>query len=207
MYEEFMGPVELYAMSGGGPFNSVAALTGHGESFALYRSLEPIVRAGLQFVVTALVAMIVLGLLQSHGATAVEKSRGSPIISLCIGLPSLLIVGGLTSTGIVIVDTSVGAFFGVPMVIVGAAVLPVAATAGIVAISCTVSSRFGDGRLSTGLFVGALFSGVAGLAVPVSVAFIGFATALGLGASIRVLFGATGTGSPDERTVPPANKI
>lgn len=202
-----MGPLELYALIGGATFGSLATLAGHGESLELYRSLDPIVRAGIQFAGTALVAIIVLGILQNSGTTAVAKSRSSPVISLCIGLPSLLIVGGLTSTGLVIVDTGIGAFFGIPMVIIGAAVLPVAAAVGFVAIGRTVGSRFGDDRVSTGLFVGALLSGVAGLAFPATVLLVGLATALGMGASIRVLFGATGTGNPDERTVPPANKI
>lgn len=202
-----MGTLDLCAIMGGTTVGSVASLAGHGESLELYRSLEPIVRAGIQFVGTALLAMIVLGLLQNHGTTAVAKSRGSPIISLCIGVPSLLIVGAVATTGIVIVDTSVGAFFGIPMVIIGAAILPVATVVGFVAIGRAVASRFGSDRLSTGVFVGALFSGVSGLLFPATVGAVGLAAALGIGAIIRVLLGATGTGNPNERTVPPANKI
>ncbi|WP_226006406.1 hypothetical protein [Natrinema salinisoli] len=202
-----MWPVDFYVIAGGLLLDSVAALAGHGEGLELYRSLEPIVRAGIQFVGTALVAMIVLGLLQQYGTTAVAKSRGSPIISFCIGVPILLIVGGVTSTGIIIVDSSIGAFFGIPMVVIGAAILPVATAVGFVAIGRTVASRFGSDRLSTGLFVGALLSGVSGLAFPATVGVVGVAAALGTGATVRVLFGASGTGNPNERTVPPANKI
>jgi len=202
-----MWPLILYII--GGRPGAVSAVTSSsvGGTLAAYRSLEPFVRVGIQFVGALLVTMIVLGLLHGYGSNAVRKSRQSPVISVGIGLPSLLVVVGLAGTGYLIVDTSIGVFFGIPLVILGAAILPVVLAVGLTAIGCTIASRFGTDRLWTGIVVGALLSGLAGLALPATVAIAGLAGALGLGASIRVLFSGAGTARPDERTVPPANKI
>ncbi|WP_425492984.1 hypothetical protein [Natrinema amylolyticum] len=194
-------------MIGPSGIESVAVLTPFGGELEAYRSFEPIVRVGIQFAATALVSMIVLGLAQTYSRQAVSKSRQSPVISLCVGLPSLLVVGGLASTGYLIVDTDIGIFFGIPMVILGAVVLPAATAIGCIATGRTVASRLGDSRLVTGLLVGALACGVAGLSLPATAALLGLAGALGIGASIRVLFGTAGTTRPGDRTVPPANKV
>lgn len=202
-----MWPVDLYTMGWVPVLDSVVPVAGNGGYLEAYRSMEPIVRVGVQFAGTVLVAMVVLGLLQTYGARSVTKSRRSPIISWCIGLPSLLVVAGLASTGYLIADTSVGIFFGIPMVILGATILPVVTAIGFTTIGRTIASRFGTDRLWVGVLVGALSSGLAGLSLPATVVLAGLAGALGLGASIRVLFGGLGTARPDDRTVPPANKI
>ncbi|WP_162831897.1 hypothetical protein [Natrinema pallidum] len=202
-----MWPVDLYTIIGRAGISSVAVLAPAGGELEAYRSLEPFVRMGVQFAATALVAMVVFGLAQNSSRLAVSKSRQSPIISLCIGIPGFLVVGGLASTGYLIVDTDIGTFFGIPMVILGAIVLPASIAIGCVAIGRTVAARLGDDRLATGLLVGALASGAAGLSLPATVALVGLAGTLGTGAFIRVLFGASGATHPDDRTVPPANKI
>ena len=202
-----MWPLDLYTSVGRPGLGSAVSLSGAGGTLAAYRSLEPFVRVGIQFVGALLVTTIVLGLLHSYGSGAVTKSRQSPVISVGIGFPSLLVVGGLAGTGYLIVDTSIGVFFGLPLVILGAAVIPVVMAVGLTAIGCTIASRFGTGRLWVGIVVGALVGGLAGLAVPATIAVTGLAGALGLGASIRVLVGGVGTARPDDRTVPPANKI
>ncbi|WP_090615546.1 hypothetical protein [Natrinema salaciae] len=194
-------------MDGGTALGSVVALAGYSSYLEAYRSLGPLVRAGVQFAGTLLAAMVVLGLVQSYGTRAVAKSRRSPVISMCIGIPSLLVVGGLASTGLVISDSSIGVFFGIPLVVLGATTLPAATAIGVVAIGRTVASRLGDDRLVVGLLVGVVCSGLAGLSVPATVAFAGLAATLGLGGSVRILFAGAGTARPDERTVPPANKI
>ncbi|MFD1564852.1 hypothetical protein ACFR99_15030 [Haloarchaeobius amylolyticus] len=201
-----MWPSDLYTIVGRPVLNS-AATQSAADVLAAYRSLEPFVRVGIQFAGALLVTMIVLGLLHGYGSKAVQKSRQSPVISAGIGLPSLLVVSALAGTGYFIVDTSIGVFFGIPLVILGATVIPVVLAIGLTAIGRTVASRFGTDRLWIGIVVGALLGGLAGLAVPATVAVAGLAGALGLGASIRVLFGGAGTARPDERTVPPANKI
>ncbi|QLK25951.1 hypothetical protein HYG81_18035 [Natrinema zhouii] len=202
-----MWPVELYTTVGPPVLDSVVSVSGDGGNLEAYRSLEPIVRVGIQFTATVLVAMVVLGMLQTYGTRAVTKSRRSPIISLCLGLPSLLVVGGLTGTGIVIADTSVGVFFGIPLVVLGAIVLPTVTVIGLSAIGTAIASRFGADRLWIGVLVGALLSGLAGFSLPATAVLAAFAGAFGLGASVRIVFGGVGTAQPDERTVPPANKI
>lgn len=202
-----MGPLELYTIVGGAPFDSVASLAGHRGYLEMYRSLGPLVRVGMQFAGCVLVTMLVFGLIQNYGTNAVAKSRQSPVISLCVGVPSLLVVGGLTSTGIVITDTSVGVFFAIPLVVLGVAVLPAATVIGLVAIGRTAAARLGHDRLVVGALVGAVLSGIAGVSMLATVGLAALAAALGIGAAIRVLFGATGSARPDERAVPPANKI
>ncbi|WP_254525482.1 hypothetical protein [Natrinema caseinilyticum] len=202
-----MGPVDLYTIVSGPTLDSLAAVSGHGGSIEAYRSLDSLVRAGVQFVGTILLAAVVLGLLQGVGTRSVAKSRRSPIISICVGLPSLLVVAGLTGTGIILVDTSVGIFFAIPLVVLGVAVLPIAVAVGFTAVGRTVASRFSTDGLFVGVFVSALLCGLAGTAFPATVALISFTGALGLGASIRVLFGGFGAARPEDRTVPPANKI
>jgi len=94
------------------------------------------------------------------------------------------------------------------MVILGVTVLPVVTAIGFTAIGRTIASRFGADRLWVGVLVGALISGLAGLSLPATVILAGLAGALGLGARAFVsLFGGVGTAQPDDRTVPPANKI
>lgn len=202
-----MWPADLYISIGEAGIDSVAVLSAFGGALEGYRSLEPFVRGGIQFAGALLGTMIVLGLLQNYGRTTVQKSRHSPVISGCLGLPSLLVVAGLAGAGYLIVDTSIGAFFGIPLVILGVTVLPVAISIGLTAIGRTVASRLGTDRLWVGIVVGAVLSGLAGVALPATLVLAGIAGSLGLGASVRVLFDGAGAGRPDERTVPPANKI
>jgi len=202
-----MWPLDLYNRVGSLVPDSTGTLPVVDGTLAAYRSLEPLIRVGVQSAVALLVTMIVFGLLHSYASNAVTKSRRSPVISIGIGLPSLLVVVGLTGTGYLIVDTSIGVFFGIPLVILGATVLPVVLAVGLTAIGRTIATRFGTDRLWIGIVVGSLVGGLAGLALPATVAVAGLAGALGLGASIRVLFSGAGTARPDERTVPPANKI
>ena len=202
-----MWPLELYNRVGLPVPDSTGTLPVVDGTLAAYRSLEPLARVGIQFGVTLLVTMIVFGLLHSYASNAVTKSRRSPVISVGIGLPSLLVLVGLAGTGYLIVDTSVGVFFGIPLVVLGATVIPVVLAIGLTAIGRTIASRLGTDRLWVGIVTGSLVSGLAGLALPATIAVAGLAGALGLGASIRVLFSGAGTARPDERTVPPANKI
>ncbi|ELY75001.1 hypothetical protein C488_11138 [Natrinema pellirubrum DSM 15624] len=178
-----------------------------GGELEAYRSLDPLLRAGIQFAGTVLVAMVVLGLLQNFGTQAISKSRRSPVISICLGLPSLLVVAGLAGTGYLIVDTSVGTFFGIPLVILGVTVLPAVIAIGFTALGRNAAAIVGRDRLWTGILVGGLIHGAAGLVFPATVAVAALAGALGIGASVRVLVGGVGAARPDDRTVPPANKI
>ncbi|MFA9504603.1 MULTISPECIES: hypothetical protein [Natrinema] len=201
-----MWPLDLYTSIGPAVLGSIAMPAAGGELEA-YRSLDPLLRAGIQFAGTVLVAMVVLGLLQNFGTRAIAKSRRSPVISICLGLPSLLVVAGLAGTGYLIVDTSVGTFFGIPLVILGVTVLPAAIAIGFTALGRNAAAIVGRDRLWTGILVGGLIHGAAGLVFPATVAVAALAGALGIGAGVRVLVGGVGAARPDDRTVPPANKI
>ncbi|RQG96001.1 hypothetical protein [Natrarchaeobius chitinivorans] len=179
----------------------------HAWVLEYYRSLAPIERAGIQFAATLVFASVLLGTLQGRGSQAVTKSRRSPIISTCIGFPSLLVVLALTSTGYFIVGSSLGTFFGVILVTVGLALLPTSAAVGIVAMGQAITARLGRDKRWLGVFTGSLVFGLAGLSVPVALAVAGITTMLGLGTVIRLLIGPGGATSPEERSVPPANKI
>lgn len=100
-----------------------------------YRTMGTLQQAGAQFAATFVVAVTVLELLQGYGPQTVTKCRRSPVISICIGVPSVLVIGGLTSTGYLLVGTSLGTFFGVPVVIVGSTALFVLTILGFVAIA------------------------------------------------------------------------
>lgn len=172
-----------------------------------YRSLAGPVRAGGLFLGTLVVAMVALGLFQEYGQRSVGTARRSPIISICIGLPTALVVAGLARTGQLIVGTSLGTFFGIPLVVVGLIVLPALTTVGFVAIGRSLAARVGRDGLGAGVLVGSLLAGLAGLSVWTTIAVGALAAALGVGAGVRALFSAAGTTQPGERTVPPANKI
>ncbi|WP_193363515.1 hypothetical protein [Halobiforma nitratireducens] len=180
------------------------AVSGAVEQF---HALEPLVRGGVGFAGTLLVAMVVLGLVQSRGPKSVAKARRSPIISICIGLPGVLVVVALASTGALILGSSLGTVFGILLVIVGAIVLPSAAMFGFVALGTSIAARLGRDRLPAGVIVGSLLAGLTALSLGSTIVLGTLVASLGLGAGVRVLFNAGGATRPDERTVPPANEI
>ncbi|WP_306057959.1 hypothetical protein [Natronococcus wangiae] len=202
-----MWPTNLLHAIDGPARETVGHLAAIQGGVELFQSLGPLERAGVQFAATLLLATVVLGLLQGYGARIVAKSRRSPVISSCVGVPTALVLGGLASGGYLLLDTNVGMFFGVIMVVVGATALPVLTALGFVAVGVSVATRLGRDRLWVGVIVGTLLSGLSALSVPVAVVVTGIAAILGTGAGVRVLFGAGGTTNPDERTIPPANKI
>lgn len=202
-----MWPSDLYSVSWVTGIEPLSALAMSGLGLESVRTLGQFERAGLQFAATLVLAVVVLGLLQGYGPRTVSKVRRSPIISLCIGLPALLVVGGLTSTGYLIHGTELGVFFGIPMVVVGGTVAGVLTVLGAVAIGRSIAARLGRDRLPIGVLIGSALVGVAGLSPTATAAVVVLAGALGIGAGIRVIMGAGATTQPDERTVPPANKI
>ncbi len=202
-----MGPTELYAFSGELVLESVALLGGEGGAVEAIQSLALPERAVGGVAATLLVSMVVLGMLQGYGIRAVTKCRRSPVISVCIGLPSALVVGLLAGVGYLMIGTEVGAFFGVPFVILGATVLPSVTAIGFVSIGQSVAARVGRDELWAGVLVGGLLGGIAAIALPIAIVVGTVASAFGMGASVRVLAGFRGAAGPDERTVPPANQI
>ncbi|WP_019991558.1 hypothetical protein [Natronorubrum tibetense] len=201
-----MGPVGLYGVNGA-VLESIGRFATVDIGLETYQALSALERAGVHFGVTLVVAMVALGLLQSFGPQTVTKCRRSPVISICIGAPSLLVISAVVSTGYLIIGTSLGTFFGIVLVAVGLTTVPVLAIAGFVAIGQSIAARFGWDQLWIGVVVGSLLSGLVGLSMLATVAAILFAGSLGTGSAIRVMRGAGGSTHPSERTVPPANKI
>ncbi|MFC4544668.1 hypothetical protein ACFO5R_22295 [Halosolutus amylolyticus] len=202
-----MWPTELYSSSGGTVLESVALLGVEGGAIEAIQSLPALMRAVAGVVATLLVSIMILGMLQGYGSRAVATCRRSPVISVCIGLPSTLVVGLLTGVGYLMLGTSVGAFFGVPLVVLGATVLPAVTAIGLVSVGRSIAARVGRNELWAGILVGSLFGGLAAITVPVAIVVGSIAAAFGMGASVRVLVGSRGATTPDERTVPPANQI
>lgn len=201
-----MGPVDLYGVNGA-VLESIGHFAAAGLGLETYQALGALERAGVHVGVTLVVAMVVLGLLQNFGPQTVTKSRRSPVISICIGVPTLLIIGAVVSTGYLIIGTSLGTFFGIVLVAVGLTVVPVLTIVGFVAVGHAIAARFGRDQLWIGVVVGSLLSGLVALSLPITLVAALFAGALGTGAGIRVMRGAGGSTHPSERTVPPANKI
>ncbi|WP_339103962.1 hypothetical protein [Haloterrigena salinisoli] len=202
-----MWPSNLYNVSGATGTGSGTPLTVSGFGLETLAALGPLERAGLQFAATLVLAVVVLGLLQGYAPRTVTKARRSPVISTCVGLPGLLVVAGLGSTGYLILDTDLGPFFGIPMIVLGGTIVPASTVLGFVAFGRSIAARLGRDRLSLGVLVGSVLAGIAGLSLALTAVVAGLAGALGLGAGVRVIVTTGGTSQPDDRTVPPANKI
>ncbi|MFC7215728.1 hypothetical protein ACFQO4_16785 [Saliphagus sp. GCM10025334] len=203
-----MRPIDLYGVVGG--------LGGGGESesarvyeqvVAAFTGLSPLEQAAIQAVAIVLIGGVALGILRYSGRKTLEVSRRSPVISLCIGVPGALVLGGLFYTGILLTSSPVGIFFAIPLVVIGVIVLPVSAALGYVAIGATISTRVGLSRTPAWVIAGGLLGGVAMLIPAFGLALVTIATALGVGSWTRVLVGNGGVRQPEERVVPPANKV
>ena len=184
----------------GGSDTQVAAV------LEVYRDLSVFGLGVGGFVATVVVASIVLGLFPAYGKGAVRKSTGSPLLSILIGVPLVSVLGALAYTGYVLSGTGVGTFFAVPLVVVGALLFPAWAATGLVAIGSAVPPWTGARSLSTGVIVGGLIGGLAGLTAPYGLAVLAFAAAVGAGGSTRVALGG-GLEGEDDRVVPPANRV
>lgn len=201
-----MGPTELNSISSDLTLASIAFLEDGGILDAV-QALTAAERAVAGVVATLLISVVVLGLLQGYGNRTVRKCRRSPVISVCIGLPSVFIFGLLSAAGYVMLGSGFGVFFGIPLVVAGATVLPAVTAMGFVAIGQSIAARLGRDSLPIGILIGSLVSGLVAVAIPIAIVITAIAAAFGMGASARVLFGSRGATDPDERTVPPANRV
>ncbi|WP_312908468.1 hypothetical protein [Natronosalvus caseinilyticus] len=203
-----MGPIDLYAIVGGvGRGGEGGSVRVYEQAVAAFTELSPLEQAAIQAVAIVLIGGVALGILRYSGRKTLEVSRRSPVISLCIGVPGALVLGGLFYTGILLSSSSVGIFFAIPLVAIGVIVLPVSAALGYVAIGATISTRVGLSRTPAWVIAGGLLGGVAMLVPVFGIALVTIATALGVGAGTRVLVGNGGVRQPEERVVPPANKV
>ncbi|MFP8958171.1 hypothetical protein ACLI4Y_15735 [Natrialbaceae archaeon A-CW3] len=164
-------------------------------------------QAVVQGVGTVLLGLLLLGLLRRFGFQTVDTSKRSPIISLCIGVPATLVVGGLFYTGLLLSGSGLGIFFAIPLVVTGVLVLPAGAALGFVSIGGLIASRFGLTQRSHWVLVGGLLSGLTALVPVIGLSLTAIALALGIGSGARVLFSGGGIWQEDERVVPPANKV
>ncbi|WP_276253503.1 hypothetical protein [Halomontanus rarus] len=173
----------------------------------LVRSLGPLAQSVLVLGVTVLLGAVCLGLLPEYGRRVVETTQRSPVISVCIGVPSLAALGSLVYLGSLLAGSSVGVFFAIPLVSVGLAGLVLWTTLGFVALGGVLARRMGFENVSLWILVGGLCSGVTVFYPPVGIAVATLTASLGIGAGIRVVFSSGGVTNPEERVVPPANKI
>ncbi|MCU4742122.1 hypothetical protein OB955_00695 [Halobacteria archaeon AArc-m2/3/4] len=173
----------------------------------LLQSLGPLEQAILALGATILLGVVVLGLLPGYGRQVVETTQRSPIISICIGVPAMLVLASLVYLGWLLSGSSVGVFFAIPLVSVGLALSTLWVVLGLVALGGFLAGRVGSDRISTWVFAGSLCSGLSVLYPPAGVIVVALAASLGIGAGVRVALSSGGVTNPEERVVPPANKI
>lgn len=173
----------------------------------LLRSLEPLEQAILVLGATVLLGIVVLGLLPGYGRRVVETTQRSPIISVCIGVPTMLVLASLVYLGSLLAGSSVGVFFAIPLVSVGLAVSTLWIVLGFVALGGFFAGRVGFESISMWVLFGSFCSGLTVLYPPGGVVVAALAASLGIGAGVRVALSSGSVTNPEERVVPPANKI
>lgn len=201
-----MRPTELYTGTRSSALDTVVPLAVDYGTIDTIQSATALERAIGSAVLILFVSIVALGFVQGYGNRAVTTCRKSPIITICIGLPSVLVVSLLTWVGILIADISIGVFFSVLLISFGAAVLPTAVVIGFVSIGQSIAGRVGADQLWVGVLVGSLLGGLAAISIPVGIAAATIAACFGMGAGVRLVLGRAGTSSPEERSVPPANR-
>lgn len=202
-----MWPIDLLLSTAGPEHGTAESVSVWRELLAGFGEFTLLEQAAIQGVGTLLVGLLVVGLLRQYGTDTLSVSRRSPVISLCIGVPAVLVVAGLFYTGLLLSNSNLGVFFAIPLVTMGALVLPAAVACGYAAIGGSIATRLGITQVVGWIAVGAVLSALTALAYPIGFVLTGFASALGLGAAIRVLFRGGGLEQPEDRVVPPANKI
>lgn len=184
-----------------------AAVVGDESIVDAYLALDSLEVAALHAGTTLFLGVLVLGLAPEYGRRSVETVQRSPIISAFVGVPAALVLAALLGIGALLLDSSVGVFFGLPLVVVGVALLPAWIAIGFVGIGGVLTRRIGFESPWNGLLVGAILSGAAALVPPIGYSLLAIAAVLGTGAGLRGLLGGGGAGSRTERVVPPANKV
>ncbi|WP_290819163.1 hypothetical protein [Halovivax sp.] len=177
------------------------------EAFQFYGELPPAGQAGVTLAGALILGAVVLGILPGYSERSVRTARRSPVISLFVGVPGALVLVSLLYIASLIAGDSLGVFFAIPLVSVGMTLLPAWAALGMVAAGCALGRRVGRDSLFVGLLVGSAIVGLSGFAPEALVAITALFATLGSGAGIRVLIGSGTTTNPNERSVPPANKI
>lgn len=203
VYFTTMGPIDLYHMTSG----SGQPLTVYEELLALYEGLSLLEQGVVHGAGVLLVGVLLLGILRGFARDTLKTAHRSPIISLGIGLPGTIVLGGLFYTGLVLSGTGIGIFFAIPLVTISGLLLPAVVTMGYVAIGGAVLGRLGATNVVSWIVLGAVLSALTTVVTPVALAVGFLAAALGCGAGARVMFNGGSIRESTDRVVPPANKI
>lgn len=186
--------------------SAVSAALG-GGAIEFYRGLDPAVRVAVTLAAALVLGLVVLGILPAYSIGVVRTGRRSPVISTTVGIPGTLVLAGFLYVGTLIADTTVGVFFAIPLVSVGLIFLPAWTALGLVVVGAAIGDRFGADGTFRWLLVGSALVAVATLVPAAAAAAASIAAVVGVGAGVRVLLGVGVTSGPDERTVPPANRV
>lgn len=181
-------------------------LTAITEPLEFYLGLDAPGQAAVQFGTAVLLGAVVLGLVPGHGTGAVRTATRSPVISTVVGVPAALALGTLSYAGYVLAGSNIGIVFAVPLLAVGATLLPAWIAVGITAIGGILTARLGIDQQAAWLFVGSVLVGLSAFAPLAGVALVAAAAAIGVGAGARTMLGS-GVSTREERVVPPANKV
>lgn len=187
--------------------NAVVFAVRRAGAVEFYLNLDPVGQVGVTLAVALVVGLVVFGLLPGYSTQVVRTGRRSPVISACVGLPGTVVLVGLLYVGFTISDTSVGVFVAIPLVSVATISLPVWTALGLVIVGASIGGRFGFDTVAVWLVVGSALVALATLVPAVATVVATVAAILGVGAGVRVLVGSGVTSGPDERTIPPANRV
>lgn len=177
------------------------------EAVEFARELGLVGRSLLCAAVVFLGGITVLGLFPTYGDRVLTTARGSSIISAAIGIPMTVALGVVVGAGILLAGNPVGVFFAVPLLVGGGALLLAWLVIGWIAAGAYVARRAGRENRWLGLLIGSIAAGAVAVVPEIGVAVALVVTVVGVGAGTRVTLVGGGISDPDERTVPPANKV
>ncbi len=177
------------------------------DSVDFVLGLSPFELSGLLLAGTFLLGGILLGLLPSYSSKTIETARQSPVISVFVGIPATLVLVMFLYLAVVISESSIGIFFAIPLVTVTLGLLPAWTVLGVVTTGTFLGARVGRDTVTVGLLAGVLLVGALAFVVEVLVVVGALVSCLGVGAGTRVLVSGGTTTDPEQRKVPPANKI
>src|SRR6056297_2084868 len=123
--------------------SAVTPRSNYGIAIEFFDGLSTLGQAAFVSIAALTVGAVVLGLLPDYSKRSVSTADRSPILSLLIGVPGTVFLGGMSYLGIVLAHTDIGIFFAIPFVTVGVVLLPVWTIIGVVATGHVVVGRFG----------------------------------------------------------------
>lgn len=188
-------------------FAAVVPLTPYESVIDFYLGRSTAEQIAIVTASTLLLGAVLFGVLPAYSNRALKTARKSPIISFLIGIPTAGVLGMFFYLGMVLSESSFGIFFAIPLVTVTLGLLPAWATVGVVSTGSAIGTRLGTDGLAVSIVLGALVVGASAVVVESLIVVGGLVTCLGVGAGVRVLVSGGMATDPDQRTVPPANKM